>query len=170
VTRLDKDTSGVVLAGLTGDAHARIQKDMSTGRVRKEYLAIVRGVPDPAAGAIVLPLARDRDDRRRVVVDGGGAYCETRYEVVTEIPERSWSLVRCRLVTGRTHQIRVHLAERGWPLVGDPVYGAPSDRIARQALHAWRVTFPHPASTQMVTVEAPLPADMAALLPQNLML
>ena len=160
VSRLDKDTSGVLLVALSPGAHARIQRDAHAGRVSKEYLAIVRGTPEPAEGVISLPLRRDPADRRRVVVDREGAPSQTRYRVVSS--DIGCSRVVCELVTGRTHQIRVHLAARGWPIVGDHTYGEPDPRISRQALHAWRITFPHPASGRPVTIDSTLPADMAS--------
>ena len=187
LTRLDKDTSGVVIIALTPDAHATMQRDGAVGGIRKEYLAIVMGVPHPRSGRICEPLARDPNDRRRVVVMPGGADSETIYEVLETRPDASvprtdgppapsphtrsggtsgappLSLVRCELVTGRTHQIRVHLAFKGWPIVGDRVYGTPDERIARQALHAWRVAFPHPVTGTAVALEAPLPEDMDRL-------
>ena len=158
---LDKGTSGVLLVALSPGAHARIQRDAHAGRVTKEYVAIVRGTPDPAEGVISLPLRRDTADRRRVVVDQEGAPSQTRYRVVSI--DKGCSRVVCELVTGRTHQIRVHLASRGWPIVGDTTYGEPYPRIARQALHASRITFLHPRSGKQQSIEAPLPADMAGL-------
>jgi 23S rRNA pseudouridine1911/1915/1917 synthase len=159
VSRLDKDTSGVVLVALSPGVHARVQGDARAGRVIKEYLAIVRGTPRPSEGRIVLPLRRDPADRRRVIADSsGGAPSETRYSVVRT--GMTYSLMRCQLVTGRTHQIRVHLASNGWPIVGDRRYGAPHPLIQRQALHAWRITLPHPDSRQLLEIETPLPGDM----------
>jgi len=158
LTRLDKDTSGLVVIALTPDLHATMQKDAAAGRMAKQYLAIVVGAPDPKQGEIILPLARDLNDRRRVVVTPEGASCETRYDVLSTC--EGHSIVRCELVTGRTHQIRVHLAARGWPIVGDRVYGEPDARIARQALHAWRVSLLHPVTRQPLELEAPIPADM----------
>jgi 23S rRNA pseudouridine1911/1915/1917 synthase len=158
LTRLDKGTSGLVVVALTPEVHATMQKDLAAGRTHKHYLALVCGLPDPPRGTIALALARDPGDRRRVVVTPNGAPCETRYEVVST--NDAHSLVRCQLVTGRTHQIRVHLAACGWPVLGDQVYGQPDPRIARQALHAWRVTFPHPITRQPMEFEEPLPADM----------
>jgi 23S rRNA pseudouridine1911/1915/1917 synthase len=162
VTRLDKGTSGIVLVAVTADIHARMQRDTAARRVRKQYLAIVRGTPDPVRGSIALPLARSTVDRRRVVVDPSGQESRTDYELLYQ--SRDMSLVRCELVTGRTHQIRVHMAARGWPLVGDIVYGVADERISRQALHAWRVTLPHPMSRQMLELEASPPGDMCSLL------
>jgi 23S rRNA pseudouridine1911/1915/1917 synthase len=163
LTRLDKDTSGVVVIALTPEVHAVMQKDSTAGRIRKSYLAVVRGTPVPASGNIVLSLGRDKADRRRVVVTPDGAHGETRYEVLHTL-EDGRSLVRCELVTGRTHQIRVHLASRGWPIVGDALYGEPVDTISRQALHAWRVSFPHPVSRDPIAIEAPVPRDIRDLL------
>jgi len=174
LTRLDKDTSGIVVVALTPALHATMQRQMGAGRVTKEYLAVVHGVPDPPTGRIALPLGRSTDDRRIVVVRDDGAACETLYEVMgsglrapgsgLQASGSGTTVVRCQLLTGRTHQIRVHLAARGWPIVGDRVYGEVSALIPRQALHAWRVTFPHPVTGVSITVMSPIPADIAALL------
>jgi 23S rRNA pseudouridine1911/1915/1917 synthase len=179
LTRLDKGTSGVVLIALTPELHARLQK----GRIEKEYFAVVRGRPDPPHGTITLPLARDLDDRRRVVVSERGQASETRYSVDRGFrlpPSREASadrrslggggqaedvsVVKCTPVTGRTHQIRVHLAAIGCPVIGDATYGQADERIARQALHAWRVSVWHPLIGQPLRIEAPLPDDIRALL------
>ena len=161
LTRLDKDTSGLVLVALSPAVHAAVQADARAGRVRKEYLAIVQGIPWPSAGSIQKPLGRDPGDRRRVVVRDDGAPSETRYDVLSSAEGRS--VVACELVTGRTHQIRVHLASSGWPIVGDRAYGAAADVIARQALHAWRVELLHPITRLPLRIEAPLPADFEKL-------
>jgi 23S rRNA pseudouridine1911/1915/1917 synthase len=164
LTRLDKDTSGIVIIALNAEIHAAMQRDALAGRIQKEYVAIVTGTPRPSSGIIREPLGRDPADRRRVIVTPGGAASETRYEVISTVGG-GLSVVRCELVTGRTHQIRVHLSARGWPIVGDRVYGTPDDRITRQALHAWRVTLPHPVSRDPLAIEAPVPSDMQSLLP-----
>ena len=158
LTRLDKDTSGVVVIAFADGAHAAMQRDATAGRVQKEYLAIVHGSPRPRAGVIRDPLGRDPDDRRRVVVTQGGAPSETRYEVTRSLPG-DLSLVRCELVTGRTHQIRVHLSARGWPILGDRLYGGRTEQVSRQALHAWRISLPHPVTRERLVLNAPLPAD-----------
>ena len=165
VSRLDKDTSGVLLVALSSGVHARVQRDARAGRVTKEYLAIVRGTPKPAQGTIALPLAHDPDDRRRIIVSGDGVPSETRYRVVSS--GDGYSLVECELLTGRTHQIRVHLAALGCPVAGDRVYGSPDPSIERQALHASRMTLPHPATREPLRLEAPLPRDMQALATQR---
>jgi 23S rRNA pseudouridine1911/1915/1917 synthase len=162
VSRLDKDTSGVVVIALSPGVHARVQRDARAGRVTKEYLAIVRGTPRPAEGTITLLLAHDPADRRRIVVSEDGAPSETRYRVIST--HETHALVQCELVTGRTHQIRVHLAARGWPIAGDSTYGSPDPSIARQALHAWRMTLPHPRSGEPLTFEALMPRDMEMLI------
>ena len=158
VSRLDKDTSGVVVVALSPGVHACIQRDARAARVIKEYLAIVRGAPQPREGRIALPLRRDPADRRRVIVDAAGVPSETTYSVVAN--GDGYSLVSCRLGTGRTHQIRVHLASTGSPIAGDRTYGSPDPLIRRQALHAWRITFPHPQSRHDVRIEAPVPDDI----------
>jgi RluA family pseudouridine synthase len=165
LTRLDKDTSGLVVIALAAEVHAAMQRDAAGGHIRKEYLAVVSGTPRPLAGTIRAPLGRDTADRRRVVVTAGGADSETRYEVAASAG--GLSLVRCELVTGRTHQIRVHLQSRGWPIVGDRVYGTADDRIGRQALHAWRISLPHPVTRERLTIEAPVPEDMRGLVPRR---
>ena len=181
LTRLDKDTSGLVILGLTAAIHAAMQKDGGAGRITKQYLAVVRGTPAPPAGRISLPLGRDSADRRLVVVRPDGQSAETRYEVISSSPRGEpsgsptdpsgppadspvISLLRCEPITGRTHQIRVHLAASGWPIVGDRVYGVTDPVITRQALHAWKVALPHPVTRQPLDIEAPLPDDLAPLL------
>jgi 23S rRNA pseudouridine1911/1915/1917 synthase len=165
VTRLDKDTSGLVVVALTPGAHAIVQRDAAAGRVDKRYLAVVAGVPHPPCGRITAPLARDPSDRRRMMVSAAGAVSDTEYEVLStaDLDGTLMSLATCRLHTGRTHQIRVHLASHGWPVVGDSVYGHASPHIARQALHAWRIVLPHPVTRQPLMFESPLPEDMQGL-------
>lgn len=175
VTRLDKDTSGLVLIALAPAVHATLQRDASAGRLQKRYLAVVAGVPRPQSGRIREPIGRDPLDRRRMQVSPDGAPSETRYEVVARDEKRDntrdnkpgnnhCALVMCTLVTGRTHQIRVHLASQGWPILGDRVYGVAHPAIARQALHAWTLSLRHPVTGAQLHVEAPLPPDMRALL------
>jgi 23S rRNA pseudouridine1911/1915/1917 synthase len=178
VGRLDKLTSGIVLVAKSAAVHAALQRAMAAPSAEKIYLAVVYGRAR-ARGRIDLPLGRDRHDQRRVVVAEDGAPSVTLFERIAAAPgpRGGVSLVRCRLVTGRRHQIRVHLAARGWPIVGDPVYGEPrwstagDPRLAaalrefpRQALHAWRLAIDHPITKQRMTVEAPIPDDLAELL------
>lgn len=167
--RLDKDTSGVLLVSKSLDVHRRAQRAMTTGQAAKTYLAVVHGHPKPREGAITLALGGDPADRRRVAVRADGSPSETRYTVLATTlataVERAAAaaLVECQLVTGRMHQIRVHLAASGWPIVGDQVYGRPGDGFRRQALHAWRLALPHPVTGAKLELAAPLPPDIAEL-------
>lgn len=164
VGRLDKLTSGIVLVTKRSDVHAALQRAMAARRIDKDYLAIVRGKPSPPRGTIDLALDRDPWDRRRITVtDRGGQPSVTRYQRLSTA--NGYSLVRCRLITGRTHQIRVHLAAKKWPIVGDAVYGNdPGEpRFPRQALHAWRLAFRQPRTGRSLVIEAPMPEDMRAL-------
>jgi 23S rRNA pseudouridine1911/1915/1917 synthase len=176
VGRLDKLTSGIVLVAKTPEAHAALQRR----RMDKDYLAVVYGKSIPARGSIELRLARDRSDRRRVVASESiGASSVTRFERLACVPAPRVGLnvLRCRLATGRLHQIRVHLAARGWPIVGDPAYGEPRwSRIVdptvagalssfpRQALHAWKLAARHPVTAERLQIEAPIPDDIRELL------
>ena len=167
ITRLDKDTSGIVLIALSPSIHAQVQRDAPAVRMRKEYLAVVRGTPAPSSGSIELPLGRSQEDRRRMVVTPTGQHCLTRYEVLSS--SNGYSLVRCELLTGRTHQIRVHLAAQGCAIAGDRVYGTADEAVGRQALHAWRLALTHPVTGRRLEIEAPVPADLHRLLSdQNL--
>jgi len=178
--RLDKLTSGIVLVAKSAAMHAALQRAMAAADCDKDYLAIVYGRVAPTAGRIALRLSRDPLDRRKVIAsEHVGAPSLTHFERVARVAARpvGLALLRCRLFTGRTHQIRVHLSARGWPLVGDPTYGEPhwsriSDRgladalrrFPRQALHASRLAFRHPRSSALVEVLAPIPGDMRDLL------
>jgi len=178
VGRLDKLTSGIVVAAKGAGPHAALQRAMASARTAKDYLAIVYGNVSPPGGTIELRLARAPGDRRRVVAAADGLPSTTRYQRIarSRAPRAGLSLLRCRIATGRMHQIRVHLAARRWPIVGDPKYGEPRWRdvedaalaerlrdFPRQALHAWRLRLVHPVSGIALEVEAPLPDDFAAL-------
>ena len=151
---------------------------MASSRAEKDYLAVVYGRVNVARGNISAPLEVDAD-RRRMVVSAKGAESLTRFERLARVaaPRAGLSVLRCRLVTGRRHQIRVHLASRGWPIVGDPTYGEPRwsevtdvtlaatlRAFPRQALHAWRLTLTHPMTGQPLSIQAPVPDDIRALL------
>ena len=169
--RLDKLTSGIVIVTKRGEIHTALQRAMAARRIDKDYLAIVWGKPSPSRGTIDLALDRDPWDRRRVTVtDRGGQPSVTRYERLSTTG--TFSMVRCRLITGRTHQIRVHLAARKWPIVGDAAYGPKTidpqavdaaAKFPRQALHSWRIAFRQPRTGRELAIEAPLPADMKML-------
>ena len=162
VGRLDKLTSGIVVVAKSAAAHAALQKCWPDAE--KDYLAVVRGFVEPARGEIDLPLGTDPADRRRRIVRSDGALSTTVFERLEYAATSNRSLVRCRLVTGRRHQIRVHLAARGWPIVGDAVYGEPLEGYPRHALHAWRIVLRHPGSNQAIRIEAPVPHDLRAWL------
>lgn len=169
VHRLDRDTSGLIAVAKTDASLARLGEAWRTGAVRKEYLAILSGVPEPPAGHLESLVGRDPRDRKRMAsVERGGKPASTDYEVAEDFGAAC--LARVRIHTGRTHQIRVHMAGIGCPVAGDPVYGSAAlDRAlplrpARQMLHAWRLSLPHPATGAPLAFEAPPPADFAALL------
>jgi 23S rRNA pseudouridine1911/1915/1917 synthase len=180
VGRLDRLTSGIVIVAKTAAVHAALQRADASGHSEKDYLAVVYGRVNVARGRIDLRLAHQPGDRRRIVASATiGAPSLTRFERLASVaaPRAGLSLLRCRLATGRTHQIRVHLAARGWPLVGDPAYGEPrwskvvepalADTLLafrRQALHAWRVALSHPITRDRLLVEAPVPRDFEGLL------
>ena len=178
VHRLDKDTSGVMVAAKTDAAHAGLSEQFARHDVERVYIALARGAPHPARGRVETQIGRSPHDRKKMaVLKSGGRLAITDY--VTEASfgpaERpSASRVACRLKTGRTHQIRVHLASRGAPCLGDPLYGsgppAPAVRAAieqaglqRQALHAAVLGFRHPITGETLRFETPLPPDMATL-------
>lgn len=173
VHRLDKETSGVMVIAKNDATHRALSAAWPTDAVRKEYLAIIYGTPKQTHGVIDAPIGRDPRNRKRMSVVAGGRNAITEYEIVEQL--RGTSFVRCRLRTGRTHQIRVHLKHLGHPIVGDALYsgpqwrGIPDKRVQkalssfkRQALHAARLTIPHRGKS--MTFEAPLPEDMQQLL------
>jgi len=168
VHRLDKDTSGVLLVAKTDEAHASLAGQFKARTVHKTYLAVVHGAVEFDADLISLPIGRHPVKAERMTVrhDGSGRASETYYEVRERF--RRHSLVEVHPRTGRTHQIRVHMATLGHPIVADRLYGR-SDRVlrpvmARQALHALRIEFRHPATGDETVLEAPVPADIARLL------
>ena len=177
VHRLDKDTSGLMVVARTLRAHTSLVEQLSGREVHRQYLAVVQGTM-VAGTTINAPIGRHPTDRVRmaVVKEGGGRDAITHYRVREKF--RAHTLVECRLETGRTHQIRVHMAHVRHQIVGDPLYGgafrlpkAATEELAarlhgfrRQALHAEKLTFRHPASGEPVTCDAPLPADMQGLL------
>ena len=165
VHRLDRDTSGLLVVARSDEAHERLQGLIRKRLVERRYVALVRGRPRSWRGTIDAPIGRDRDDPTRHSLD-----TDTPREAVThfEVAELldGHALLDVRLETGRTHQIRVHLAAIELPVVGDPVYGVPEPALGRQFLHANRLTFPHPVSGERVDVESPLPEDLAGYLEQ----
>ena len=166
VHRLDKDTSGLLVVAKNLSAQARLAEQLAARSVKRSYLALVHGDP-PARGTVDAPVGRDTRVRTRMAVTRRGKEARTNYRVLERFG--SAALLECRLDTGRTHQIRVHLQHIRHPIVGDPVYrrGTRSGiAFARQALHAAELELSHPRSGKRMHWSAPLPADMAQLLEQ----
>jgi 23S rRNA pseudouridine1911/1915/1917 synthase len=175
VHRLDKDTSGLVVVARTPEAHTALVAQMAARAITREYLALCTGVMT-AGGTVAEPIGRHRTQRTRMAVRADGRTAVTHYRVARRF--RAHTLVRVTLETGRTHQIRVHLAHIGFPVVGDPVYGgrrrvpagcspqlaAELRAFTRQALHAARLRLRHPLTSREPQWEAPLPPDMQRLL------
>ena len=183
VHRIDKDTSGLLVAAKTEAAHRGLAELFASHDIEREYLALVNGQPNPAQGSIDAAIGRDPKDRKRMALRAGGKPAITHYSTQRVLRDANSyafaSLLRCQLETGRTHQIRVHLASIGHGLLGDPVYGRGrpakgaklSDKakqalagFKRQALHAAVLGFAHPVTGKALHFESPLPADFEALL------
>ena len=172
VHRLDKDTSGLLVVAKTLPAHTHLTRQLQRRIIHREYLAVVAGIPS-AQGVVEAPIGRHPRARTKMAVVAGGKSARTLYRVVRA--GRGWSLVECRLDTGRTHQIRVHLHSIGHPVVGDPVYGMGAStrelplsarHFPRQALHAVRLELVHPTGGRPMHFQSPLPDDMVQLLEQ----
>ncbi len=164
VHRLDRDTSGLLVAARSDDAYAELQRMIRERRVERRYLALVRGRPRSRTGRIDAPVGRDRrDPTRRSLDTEEPRHAVTHFEVAELLPEHA--LLDVRLETGRTHQIRVHLAAIELPVSGDPTYGVKGDLgLGRQFLHAHRLGFGHPLTGVDLDVESPLPGDLEAAL------
>jgi 23S rRNA pseudouridine1911/1915/1917 synthase len=163
VHRLDRDTSGLLVVARTEEAYRRLQSRVRRRRLEREYLALVRGRPRSRSGRIEAAIGRDRAEPTRQSLDTDTPReAVTHFEVVEVLPEHA--LLRVRLETGRTHQIRVHLAAIDLPVVGDRVYGVPGLGLERQFLHAARLAFAHPVTGERLEVESALPPDLAAAL------
>ena len=161
VHRLDKDTSGLIVVAKTETAQTDLVRQLQARTMKRTYLALVRGKV-ARAGVVDAPIGRHPAQRTRMAVVAGGKHALTRYRVHERL--RTHTLLECDLETGRTHQIRVHLASIGHPVEGDPVYaGRAEPLLDRQALHAWKLAFRHPLSGKTVAFESKLPRDIAAL-------
>ena len=178
VHRIDKETSGVLVAAKSDAAHQGLSKLFATHDIDRVYVALVRGAPIPASGTIQTRLGRSTNDRKKIaVLKTGGREAITHYRTERTFgpPDKPTAArISCQLETGRTHQIRVHMASKGTPCLGDPVYGsgppaAPVREavaqagLKRQALHAAVLGFVHPVTSEVLRFESPLPADMAQL-------
>jgi 23S rRNA pseudouridine1911/1915/1917 synthase len=163
VHRLDRDTSGLLVVARTREAYDGLRTLVRRRAIEREYLALVRGRPRSRSGRIEAPIGRDRrDPTRRSLESDAPKEAITHFEVIELLPANA--LLRVRLETGRTHQIRVHLAAIGLPVAGDRVYGAPEPGLGRQFLHANRLAFVHPVTGAPVAVISPLPDDLDAAL------
>lgn len=164
VHRIDKDTSGLLMAAKTDEAHRSLAAQLKDKRTRRMYLAIVHGQFSEPSGIIDAPIGRDSRDRKKMAVNRlHGKHAVTHFKVLE--PFDNYTLISCRLETGRTHQIRVHMASIGHPVAGDPKYGPGKTLpIAGQALHAAELGFVHPETGEELLFEAPLPEDIQRLL------
>lgn len=163
VHRLDRLTSGVILVAKTDAAHRHLAAQFSNREVEKTYLALVHWRVKTDQGQITKPIARDPVRRVRMTAkSGGGRHAITEYRVLQRFED--FSYLEVKIGTGRTHQIRVHLASIGHPVVGDKLYGSPPAAISRFFLHAYRITFESPTSGEKITVTAPLPPELAGYL------
>ncbi len=166
VHRLDKDTSGALLVALSAAAHETLSAAIKARQVQREYVALVRGTLKPPTGTIEAPIGRDSHSPTRRAVTRDGKWARTHYQVTRNFEATDTSLVRVRLETGRTHQIRVHFAAIGHPVVGDQAYGGGTSPVEspRVFLHAAKLTFEHPMKAEEIVVESPLPDDLAKVL------
>lgn len=164
VHRLDRDTSGLLVVARSDEAHTALSRAIAEREVRREYEALVEGCPSSRAGTIDAPLGRDHRSPERVVVGGRRPRSAVTHFEVRERVGRD-ALLDVRLETGRTHQIRAHLAAIGHPICGDPTYGRSGRHgLERQYLHARRLSFAHPADGRPISLESPLPSDLAEAL------
>lgn len=180
VHRLDKDTSGVMMAAKTEKAHIKLSKMFAKHALTRRYQALVWGLPPTREGTIDAPIGRSRHDRKKMAIMEGGKEAVTHYQTLRDLPPFS-ALVECTLETGRTHQIRVHLSAMGYGIIGDHVYGtalrsaqmpdalsrdilAGLRNFERQALHAAHLGFIHPITKAEMAFDSPLPADMTGLI------
>ena len=172
VHRIDKDTSGLMVVAKTDTAHEGLAKQFAAHSIGRRYLAIVRGIPTSSGGTVDAPLARSSQNRKKIAIvpEGRGKRAVTHWKTLK--PLKQAALVECRLETGRTHQVRVHMASIGHPLLGDPVYGSGKSThrellneldFRRQALHAEGLEFTHPVTKVRLSFESALPTDMQEL-------
>jgi 23S rRNA pseudouridine1911/1915/1917 synthase len=167
VHRLDRDTSGLLMVARNDAAQASLQAQLKARRVKKTYLALVQGAVAAAAGRIEAPIGRDPAHRTRMAVTPNGRPSTTGYRVRERLG--GWTLLELDLVTGRTHQIRVHLDAIGHPVAGDPIYGTGTARrgpagLGRLFLHSWRLELTSPSSGRLIRAEAPLPIELENVL------
>lgn len=173
VHRIDKDTSGLMVVAKTDQAHESLAAQFADHSIERAYLALVAGIPAPPGGTVTGAIGRSNTNRKKmaIVKEGRGKHAVTHYRTLKAF--KGASLVECRLETGRTHQVRVHMTSIGHPLLGDPIYGRTpaslrpllaAHNFSRQALHAAQLGFRHPASGEIHRFSSKIPADMQALI------
>jgi len=160
VHRLDKDTSGIILVAKNDYAHHHLGEQFKERKLEKKYLALVFGQPKSTNGVIEGPIGRDPRNRKRMAIIADGKYARTSYKILQQTSKQS--LLEVHLDTGRTHQIRVHMASIGHPIIGDRTYGGKSPMINRQFLHAHKISFVHPRTNKTVSLAAGIPNDLRA--------
>lgn len=164
VHRLDRETSGVMVVAKTDAAHRALTHAFANRALTKQYLALVAGIPDRLSASIIKPIGRHSNHRHKMTIREDGRPAHTDWEFLGEV-KGPVSLLRCQIHTGRTHQIRVHLSDMGYPILGDEIYGYRSNRIdiehppARTMLHAYRLVLNHPVTNKTLELIAPPPAD-----------
>jgi 23S rRNA pseudouridine1911/1915/1917 synthase len=158
VHRLDKDTSGLIIIAKNAPAHMKLADQFKNHLVQKTYVALVHGHLSPREGVIEGNIGRDPRERKRMAITSNGREAVTNYKVIEYLKNNT--LVEVKPRTGRTHQIRVHLASIGFPIIGDTVYGAKSEYLSRQFLHAHKIIFRLPSSGELREFESPLPRDL----------
>ncbi len=163
VNRIDRDTSGLMLASLDLASHNALSEALDSRAMRKEYRAVCRDMPNPSVGSWLDPILESSKESIAMRIDASGKASHTDYETIESARGGRYALLRVLLHTGRQHQIRIHAAHHGHPLVGDWVYGRPCVELPGQALHAALLEFPHPAKGRRLRVEAPLPPLLAAV-------
>lgn len=158
VHRIDKDTSGAIIVAKNDEAHVNLSQQIKNHEVKKTYIALVRGIIKENKATIKMPIARSKQDRKKMAVDAKGKEAITHFEVLERF-ENKYTLLKINIETGRTHQIRVHMSYIGYPLVGDEVYsnGKNEFGIHGQCLHAWKLDFKHPITGKEMHIEAKLP-------------
>jgi len=170
VHRIDKDTSGLMVAAKSDVAHIGLAAQFAAHSIDRRYRAIVGGVPNPPAGTVEAPLGRSTSNRKKMAIVPGGKHAVTHYRLIR--PLNAAAMIECRLETGRTHQVRVHMASIGHALLGDPLYARTKQahratletlRFTRQALHAARLGFIHPVKSNALAFDSEIPADMQEL-------
>ena len=159
VHRLDKDTSGVIVVAKNDKAHINLSEQIKNHEVEKTYIALVRGIVKENEATINMPIGRNKNDRKKMAVEKDGKVAITNFKVLERFPKDNCTLLEVKIETGRTHQIRVHLAHIGYPVIGDTTYSNGKNKwgVVGQCLHAKRLKFKHPTTGKEMTMEAELP-------------